>query len=87
MLQIFRNKGGKTWRSKIALIQAATAKFRRESRFPEAGDCTAVLIAPTPGHLGVAETAVAVIRIAGNDNDIDSSLDTRRLRWRLVSAG
>jgi hypothetical protein len=60
-------RGGKSWRSKIALIQVATAKFRREQRFPEASKCTAVIIAPTQGPRAVWETAVAVIRTAENE--------------------
>ena len=52
-----------------ALGLAATAKFRREKRFPEASKSTAVIIAPMRGRRAARETAVAVIRTAGNEDD------------------
>jgi hypothetical protein len=67
------------------LTQAVTAKFKRAAGFHEAGKNTAATIAPTQRRRALEETAVAVIRIADNEERTDPHPRHFRTRGFLIT--
>jgi len=66
LLCIVNNRRQKSWRKKTALIQVATAKFRKEKQLHEASRFIAAITAPTRKLHPAGEIAAAVIRTAEN---------------------
>ena len=54
------------WRRQTAVIQVATAKFRKERQLPEASGFIAAITARTRKLRAAEEIAAAVIRTAEN---------------------